>query len=35
MDRLLHFDIDPGSLTELALYGDGTARVVNLNERPL
>ena len=34
-DRLLRFDIDPGSLTELALYGDGTGRVVSLNERPL
>jgi broad specificity phosphatase PhoE len=34
-DRLLGFDVDPASLTELALYGDGTGRVVALNERPL
>lgn len=34
-DRLLAFDIDPASLTELVLYGDGTGRVVALNERPL
>lgn len=34
-NRLLRFDVDPGSLTELALYGDGTARLVALNERPL
>jgi broad specificity phosphatase PhoE len=32
-DRLLGFDIDPASLTELALYGDGGGRVVTLNER--
>jgi broad specificity phosphatase PhoE len=34
-NRLLRFDIDPASLTELELYGDGSGRVVALNERPL
>jgi broad specificity phosphatase PhoE len=34
-DRLLGFDVDPASLTELALYGDGSGRVVALNERPM
>jgi broad specificity phosphatase PhoE len=34
-DRILGFDIDPASLTELALYGDGSGRVVTLNERPV
>jgi broad specificity phosphatase PhoE len=34
-DRLLGFDIDPASLTELALYGNGSGRVVALNERPM
>jgi len=34
-DRLLAFDIDPASLTELLLHGDGSGRVVTLNERPL
>jgi broad specificity phosphatase PhoE len=33
-DRLLAFDIDPASLTELSLHGDGTGRVVALNECP-
>jgi broad specificity phosphatase PhoE len=32
-DRLLGFDVDPASLTELALYPGG-GRVVALNERP-
>ncbi|WBH18148.1 histidine phosphatase family protein [Sphingomonas radiodurans] len=32
-DRLLAFDVDPASLTELAVYSGG-ARVVSLNERP-
>jgi broad specificity phosphatase PhoE len=34
-DRMLGFDVDPGSLTELALYGNGDGRVVMLNERPM
>ncbi len=34
LDRLLNFDVAPGSLTELALYGNGSGRVVTLNERP-
>ena len=34
-DRLLGFDVDPASLTELALHGDGTGRIVALNERML
>ena len=33
-DRLLGFDVDPASLTQLALYPGG-GRVVALNERPL
>ena len=33
-DRLLGFDVDPASLTQLALYPGG-GRVVTLNERPL
>ena len=32
-DRMLAFDIDPASLTELTLYGDGAGRLVSLNER--
>lgn len=34
-DRLLGFDVDPASLTTLSLHGDGTGRVVALNERLL
>lgn len=33
-DRLLGFDIDPASLSTLALH-DGGAQIVSLNERPL
>ena len=32
-DRLLGFDVDPASLTTLAVHGNG-ARIVALNERP-
>jgi broad specificity phosphatase PhoE len=33
LDRLLHFDVDPGSLTTLVLDGQG-GRLVRLNEVP-
>lgn len=34
LDRLLAFDIDPGSITTIRL-DDGLDRVVAVNERPL
>jgi broad specificity phosphatase PhoE len=34
-DRLLGFDVYPASLTELALHGNGSGRVVAVNERPV
>ncbi len=33
-DRMLGFDVDPASLTILALH-DGGGRIIALNERPL
>ncbi len=34
IDRMLGFECDPASLTTLALFEDGGARLVTLNERP-